>query len=217
MAMTNKVFDLFSNDSTKLQYQLYTVGNIVDNYNKTLFKYTKPFKGRLSKPKTDTKKIPKQFMSIEEYINSNSVWRNIIKFINSTDNININDYIDTMIKNWHNIALYIGKPNIESPMANLIFSPKMVNMYNRFVNIEKNESDMNKHLDVKRGEDFYRLTPSMQSNINSLFMLKNLNSDLTFHDIINIFVGEFEQEFKNIILSMDENEISEDSLALKFR
>ena len=66
---------------------------------------------------------------------------------------------------------------------------------------------MNKHLAVKKTNDFYRLSPSLQSNVNSLFKLKKLNNDMTYKDIVSLFSGEFESKFVDVISAMKEEEI----------
>lgn len=197
-----------------IQYKIKLLIGIIESYNKVLYRYTRSFKGRIAVPKTDN--YPKKYMNVEEYIDSKSQWKTILKFISAETGVDYSDYIDVMVRNWHQVAVYINKPNVTSPMPNVIFSPKMVKFYEKLVSVEKQSAELNKHLAVKHSDDFYRLTPSIQSNINSLITLKNLNPELSYHDIIAIFQGEFENRFKELVLSLGETEIDEEKLLSKY-
>lgn len=197
-----------------IQYKIKLLTGIIESYNKVLYRYTRSFKGRIAVPKTDN--YPKKYINVEEYIDSKSQWKTILKFISAETGVDYSDYIDVMIRNWHQVAVYINKPNVTSPMPNVIFSPKMVKFYEKLVSAEKQSAELNKHLAVKHSDDFYRLTPSIQSNINSLITLKNLNPELSYHDIIAIFQGEFENRFKELVLSLGETEIDEEKLLSKY-
>lgn len=208
----NSVFKCMRDNT--IQYKIKLLISIIESYNKVLYRYTRTFKGRVAVPKTDN--YPKKYMNVEEYISSKSQWKTILKFISAETGVDYSDYVDVMVRNWHQVAAYINKPNTASPMLNVIFSPKMVKFYEKLVSIEEQSAELNKHLAVKHSEDFYRLTPSIQSNINSLITLKNLNPELSYHDIISIFQGEFENRFKELVLSLDETEIDEEKLLSKY-
>jgi hypothetical protein len=203
--------------NNKEMLQLVTVSRVVNIYNKILFKYTKSFTGKLATPKTSLKDIPKKYITIKEYLNSKSSWKQILKFLDNVKIDDINDYIDVMIRNWPEIAIYINMKDRKIPLSSIIFSTKMSNLYEKFKVKEASSTKLNKHLALKKTHDYYRLTPSLQSNINSLFRLKNLNSSLSFAEIVEIFSGEFEPEFANIIKEMDENDITVENLSTKFK
>lgn len=213
--MTN-IFGSFIDNSSK--YRAIAIFNVCNAYNKALYKYTKSFKGKIPTPVTDSSKIPNKYLSFDEYLKSKAIWKSILKFIGEKEsNIDINNYLDVMIRNWHSIAVYINKPEIVTPMPNMIFSLKIAKFYEKFKEDERHQDEMNKRLAVNKSEDFYRLTPSIQSSINSLFKLKNLNPNLSFHDIIQIFVGEFDSDFRRIVLSISESDISENELLSRFK
>jgi hypothetical protein len=204
--MKNNIFNFAVNQSDV--YKLKIIFEAVKTYNGILFKYTKNFRGKISLPKTELNNIPKTFINIDEYINSKPVWKNILKFINTSTNLDLHDYIDTMIRNWNDISIILNCSNIDRPTANIIFSVKMLSIYNKIKDKEHNIKEINKSLNVTRDENFYRLSPSLQSNINSLFRLKTINPTMSYHDIIIIFSGEFEDSFKQIVLSINEKDIS---------
>lgn len=212
----NNIFDsIISEDEEK--NKLDDIYDIANMYNKILWKYTKDFKGKIALPTNDFSKISKKIMNLEEYINSKSKWKNILKFLSVIDeNMSVTDYIDTMIKNWQEISIY-SNCNSSTPKSNIIFSPKLIKKYYEFKENEKNTIEINKHLNITHDSEFYRLNPSMQSNINSLFRLKDINSSLSYKDIVMIFTGEFEQEFKDVINKLDEKEIDRERLAKFFR
>lgn len=204
-------------NKNKDKLSLMTVSKIVTAYNRILYRYTKGFAGKLACPKTDLSAIPKKFITVTEYLNSKAQWKQIMKFVETANISDINDYLETMIKNWSQIAVSINMADRKVPLSSIIFSVKMSSMYDRFKTKEATSDQINKHLALKKTEDFHRLTPSLQSNINSLFRLKNLNSELTYSQIVQIFSGEFEPEFATTILSMDEAEITHDTLTSKFK
>jgi hypothetical protein len=206
----NNIFDFAINK--KDLYKLQLLSKVVTEYNSAMYRYTKDFKGRISVPKTELKDIPKKFINTEEYLNSKPVWKNILKFINANPNIDIIEYIELMIKNWNTITTILNRLEMKIPTPNIIFSVKMVSVFTKIKDKENNIIELNKHLNINRNEDFYRLTPSIQSNINSLFRLKNINPNMTYHDIISTFIGEFDSDFKNKILNINESDITYDYL-----
>jgi len=200
-----------SNKSTCTKLDL--ISNVIDQYNKILYRYTGDFKGRISLPKLD--KIPRKYLSIHEYINSKPEWKNIMKFLSESGIDNVYDYIDIMIRNW-NITKANMNLKMNKPTANIIFSLKMTYLYEKYLKMEANKEDMTKHLAIKNNDGFYRLTPNKQSNINSLIRLKKINSELSYHDIVDIFKAEFEIDFINKIKSTPLNEITEETLVSMF-
>jgi len=212
MTKTNYTFKSNSKD----MLSLLAISKIATLYNKILFKYTKGFAGKIAVPKTDVSAIPKKFMTIAEYLNSKPAWKQIAKFMSEANIKDINDYLEVMIRNWPQISTIINMNDRKIPLSSIIFSVKMSSMYDRFKTKELDSANINKHLALKISEDFNRLTPSLQSNINSLFRLKSLNSNLTFKEIVQLFTGEFEQEFISIILDLDETEITYEKLSKMF-
>jgi hypothetical protein len=212
---TKNKYSFVHNNKDKLQ--LLTVAKVVSAYNKILFKYTRSFPGKIAMPKTELTDIPKKYITIKEYLNSKPAWKQIIKFLENLKVDDINDYLDVMIRNWPNIAMHINMPDRKVPLSSMIFSLKIATMYDQFKDKEASSAKINKHLALKKTDDYHRLTPSLQSNINSLFKLKNLNSNLSFTEILEIFSGEFESEFVDIVKEMDENDITFENLSLKFK
>jgi len=202
--------------NSKDMLTLLSISKIATIYNKIIFKYTKSYLGKIAIPKTDVSAIPKKFMTIKEYINSKPAWKQIIKFMSESNVIDINEYLDVMIRNWSQISNAINIPDRKIPIPNLIFSVKIATMYDRFKTKEEDSANINKHLALKTSEDFHRLIPSLQSNINSLFKLKSLNPNLTYKEIIHLFVGEFEQEFITVIDNLDESDITYEKLSKMF-
>jgi len=213
MEIKSKYSSIYNN---KDKLQLLTIAKIINTYNKTLFRYTKSFVGKIAIPKTDLKNVPKKYITIKEYLNSNPIWKQIINFLENVNIDDINDYIDVMIRNWPEIAVHINMTDRKIPLSNVIFSTKMSSMYDKFKAKEISSIKINKRLALKKTEDYHRLIPSLQSNINSLFRLKNLNPNLSFIEILEIFPGEFEPEFANIIKKMDESDITFENLLAKF-
>lgn len=216
--MTNKNISFLNNINKKMS-ELILIEKIANMYNKILYKYTRDFKGRIAVPKTDTSKIPKKFNKVSDYLESVPAWKQILKLVQvlNFNNIEVYDYLDTMIKNWSEIAMLVNMPDRKIPLSNIILSPKMVNIYHDFKNKEETRKELNKLWITKTNEDFYRLTPSLKVNIKSLFKLKKLNPSLSFYDIINIFRGEFEPEFAEKILSLKEEDITIENLSKIFR
>lgn len=206
----------FSLTNNKTYSQILLINKIATTYNKLLYKYVRTHSGKIAVPKTEIEKIPKKFISLEEYKNSKSIWKQILKFTENTK-VDVYDYLDTMIKNWNNIALIVNMPERKTPLAAIIFSSKFISTYEKFKGKEEMSNKLNRRLALNTSEDFYRLTPSLQSNINSLFKIKALNSDLTYHQIVEIFSGEFEQSFKDVVLNLKNEEITQDKLLEIFR
>ena len=200
----------------KDKLNLQVLEKITKMYNKLLYQYTKSFSGRIPVPKTDISKIPKKYITVNEYIQSKSVWKQILKFMKEAVDLDLTEYLNVMFRNWYDISLYINMPDRKIPLSSIIFSTKMIPMFYKFKEKERLQHELNKHLLSKRSEDFYRLTPSLQSNINSLFKLKSLNSNISYHEILDIFRGEFEQEFIDKVKELDESEITPENLALIF-
>lgn len=196
--------------------KLFLINNIVKSYNKCLYKYTLDFKGRLPAPKLDISKIPKKYMSLSEYLESKPVWKQIIRFTKEEKGINIDDYIDVMIRHWNDIIMAFNMKQ-KTPLSNIIFSTKMISMYDRFKTEDSEKDIINKNILNKKSDDFYRLTPTLKTNIDSLFKLKKLNPELSYKEIINIFSGEFEEIFVKAILDLDENEINYKKLSILFK
>lgn len=209
ISLTNKL----NND----KLDLFLLKKVAETYNKILYIYTKTFKGKIPIPRIDTTKIPKKYISINEYINSKSIWRQILKFIKEMSNIDISDYLNVMFRNWRDIALHINKPDQLIPLSNIIFSVKIAPLYYKYKEREQLQEELNKHLPNRKSADFYRLTPSLQSNVNSLFKLKKLNPDILYHDIVDIFVGEFEDVFVAKVKELDESEITVENLMNMFK
>lgn len=216
MNMMNKAV-LLNNKLNTDKINLFLINKVAEIYNNMLYMYTKNFKGRIPVPKTDISKIPKKYISINEYINSKPIWRQILKFTREMNNIDISDYLNVMLRNWRDIALRINKPDQLMPLSNIIFSLKIAPLYYTYKEREKLQEELNKHLCCKKSDDFYRLTPSLQSNVNSLFKLKKLNPNISYHDIVDIFKGEFEDEFVKCIKQLDESEITVERLTSMFK
>jgi len=200
----------------KNQMKLMMIKNVAEMYNRTLYAYTRDFKGKLPVPKTDVSKIPKKFMSINEYVESKTQWKQIINFIENSEDLDLNDYFNIIVKNWNTIALSFNMKQ-KTPLTGIVFSPKMINYYRSLKQKEEQSKVINQHLSVKFDDDFYLLQPSFQSNINSLFRLKKLNSDMLFHEILDVFPGEFEQEFVEIVKQMDESSITQENVINKLK
>lgn len=169
--------------------------DIVKFYNKKARQYTGGFNCNISCPK-DRSHMPNEFMSFSDYLRSKKIWIQILNFINKNSDIeDLHDYIDVMIRNWRNIENGIGC-KIKKPTATIIFSSKLTFLYSKFKKIEKDKETKNQNIVMNlHDKKIDRLSPSMQSDYNSLYRLKNINSGLTYKDVLNIFKAEFSEEF----------------------
>lgn len=198
------------------QMQLILLSKIIDKYNSYLYKYTNNRIGRIPKPVDSLDKIDnKKYITFDEYIRSKPVWKQILNFVKETD-FDYDDYFDIMIKNWKDISVKINQTERKIPIPSVILSLKMVYLYEKYKKIEENKMEVNRHLALKQSSDFNRLSPSLQSNINSLFKLKNINPDLSYQEVIQIFSGEFESDFADIIKTMSDEDITPEFLSKKF-
>lgn len=188
------------------------MNEVIDAYNKALFYVTKGFKGRLPRLKSSVSEIPKNFMSVKEYIVSKTVWKQIMSFLDNKEDLNPVEYTSFMVKHWSDVALAINMTKADFPIAGIIFSPKMRWVYDKLKENETISNELNKNRIVTIDDSMSRLKPTMIGNINSLFRLKKLNFDLSYHDIVTIFAGEFDSEFSSIILSLDEETITPENI-----
>jgi len=184
------------------------INSVIDVYNSKLYKYCRDNRGRIPKIKEDFSSIPQnKFMNLDEYLNSVPIWNQISLFMKEYNkDVRIEEFIDVMMKNWRDIAAHLNS-NFKRPLARIIFSEKLIYLYDKYVEKSEDIEIMNKHLAAKKTNDFYRLSPSLQSNVNSLFKLKKLNTDMSYKDIVSIFSGEFESKFVDVISAMKEEEI----------
>lgn len=199
------------NKNTKYHVEL--LCDVIDMYNRNLLKFTGGYRGRIAKPKID--KIPKKYISINEYLDSRPEWKNILKFVIESNVSDINDYIEVMMRNWNKTKTNMNI-NLVKPTPNILFSLKMTWVYDKYKGIELDTANRTKHLPMRSSEEFHRLTPSSQTNINSLIRLKRINSDLTYHDIVDLFRGEFKSDFVEIIKSTPDKDINEETLVKLF-
>lgn len=213
----NKKFNILNRN--KISLNIKTLNFIIDLYNRNLYKYTNSYYGKIPKIKEDFQKISsKKYMSLEEYLNSVPVWSQINDFLKDLpEHIKIQDYIDMFFKNWNLISINLNIDKIKKPLPRILFSSKLIYLYDKFTKKETEFENINKHLNYKKNEDFYRLTPSLQSNVISLFKLKNLNPDLNFKEIMILFNGEFESDFVKKVNSLKEEDINEDNLLNIFK
>lgn len=202
----------------KININIKTINTVIDIYNSNLYKFTNSPIGRIPKIKEDFNKISsKKFMSLEEYLNSIPLWNQIDKFLKDLPNdIKIYDYINMFFKNWNDIATRLNLTKYKKPIARIIFSSKMIYLYSKYKEKDEKVKVLNKHLNAKKDDNFYRLTPSLQSNVNSLFKLKKLNPDLKYKEIISLFIGEFEEEFIDKVNALKEEDINIDMLSELF-
>lgn len=209
--MAKKV--VFQRKQNIMKNNLLVISNIISIYNKCLNKYTDNYKTRLPMIATNTDNIPKKYININEYIHSKPIWKQINTFVDKSGVDNVGDYIDVLLRNWNNIAVTFNNDKLMGkPLANVIFSTKTVYLYEHFKKIETNREELTNHLNINNTDDFYNLTPTLQGNINSLFRLKNINSDMTYKDIVSIFSAEFDEQFISLINRLDENEINENKV-----
>ncbi len=200
-------------NSNPLKRRIIVINAAIKAYNFSLYKYTKQFHGRIPVLKDDfTKVSDKKYMSLKEYFHSNPIWVQIDDFLKTTD-VNIYEYCDIMVKNWFDISIRLNITNQKKPIPSIVFSSKMIPIFEKYVELDERHIEMNKHKAVKKSDNYYLLVPSLQSNINSLFKLKKLNSDLSYHDIVTLFKGEFESEFIDVVLSVNNEQIDSELLA----
>ena len=185
-------------------------------YNSCLYKYTKSWVGKIPACVTDITKIPNKFVTINEYLNSKKIWKQVLSFISNTEVKDYGDYFDVMFRNWNEIALFMCKDILKRPVASIIFSEKMINFYYKFKNHEEKANELNENKLIKKDEGFYLLEKTMQQDINNLFKLKKINTDLKFHDIISIFRGEFDKKFIEAIKDIPEENINIDNITKMF-
>ena len=202
-----KMCNQFSDDNN-----LKIIQTICDIYNKKLYKYTNSFVGRISKPKNATD-IPKQYMSISEYIDSNAQWKRILDFHSRIveEQVDINDYFDIMIKNWANISYAYNIKGHNRPIFATLISKYGISTYKKYKKMEERDLLINRGR-IETKEENVPIMPTLQADINSLFRLKNINTEMSYTDIIDTFVGEFSNQFKNIIHNMKEENITEENL-----
>lgn len=203
-------------DNRKKVEILFTLNKIIQKYNSYLYKYTKSWLGKIPNCKTDVDKIPKNFITINEYLKSKKIWSQILSFIANTEIKDFDDYFDTMIRNWNEITLSINKINLKRPLPNMIFSEKMINFYYNFKKSEDVAKSHNTNLLLNKDDGFYLLEKTMQQDINNLFKLKKINTELSFHDIIIIFGGEFDDRFKDVVLNIPEENIDVENITKLF-
>lgn len=217
MMYLSQKFNLINRN--KISINIKTINNVIDIFNTSLYKFTGSPIGKLPKIKEDFNKISsKKYASLEEYLNSIPIWTQISNFLKDFPNdIKIYDYIVVFFKNWNDISARLNLTKYKKPIARIIFSSKMVYLYYKYVEKEEKINNLNKHLNAKKDDNFYRLTPSLQSNINSLFKLKKLNSDLKYKEILSIFTGEFEESFIKILNSLKEEDIVIEKISELFK
>ena len=189
--------------------------NLTKFYNTKFTEYTRSYKGRISVPTKDKNLIAKHYFSVKEYIKSKPLWIAILT-CNSVMENEIYNYIETMIKNWNEIKVIINCTKMVLPVSNIIFSPKMYKYYFKFVDNEEKKKEINRHLSIKTNNEFYTLNPNIAVDISTLINLQVLNSDLTYHEILDIFSGEFHPEFKIKVLNMKIEEINQETLEKMF-
>jgi len=197
--------------------RLLLLARVTEAYNRILYKYTKSNRGKIAVPRTNTIEIPRKYATINEYVNSKPAWRQILNFVKETDGVNIEEYLNVMFRNWRDVAVHANIPNQETPLSSVIFSTKVAPLFYKYKERERLSEELNKHLPNRKSEDFYRLTPSLQSNVNSLFRLKKLNPDIPYHEIVDIFKGEFEDVFVSKVKELDESEITVENLMRVFK
>ena len=188
------------------------IQSVCDVYNRTLFKYTNSFVGRISRPK-DSSDIPKQYMSVNEYISSNAQWQRILDFHKRIidEQVDIVDYFDTMIKNWTNISYAYNIKGHVRPVFATIISKYGILTYWKYKKMEEKNLLMNRGR-IEENKIVSPIMPTLQSDINNLFRLRSMNEEMSYYDIVNVFTGEFSNQFKNIVHNMKEENITKENL-----
>ena len=188
------------------------IQSVCDVYNRTLFKYTNSFVGRISRPK-DSSDIPKQYMSVNEYISSNAQWQRILDFHKRIidEQVDIADYFDTMIKNWTNISYAYNIKGHVRPVFATIISKYGILTYWKYKKMEEKNLLINRGR-IEENKIVSPIMPTLQSDINNLFRLRSMNEEMSYYDIVNVFTGEFSNQFKNIVHNMKEENITKENL-----
>lgn len=188
------------------------IQSVCDVYNRTLFKYTNSFVGRISRPK-DSSDIPKQYMSVNEYISSNAQWQRILDFHKRIidEQVDIADYFDTMIKNWTNISYAYNIKGHVRPVFATIISKYGILTYWKYKKMEEKNLLINRGR-IEENKIVSPIMPTLQSDINNLFRLRSMNEEMSYYDIINVFTGEFSKKFIDIIKNMKEEDITRENL-----
>ena len=204
-------------DSKSAKTTLQFIHSTINIYNKLLYKYTHQFIGRQANVKINPLDIPKKFLNVNEYIKSKSIWKQILVFhdeIKNTD-IDMYDYLNSMMQDWHSIAIALElKGTIaDIPNARILFSSKMLGYYNRLKEHTEKKDEYNK-LYLTEEKKSVRLSPSKKHNINSLFKLKQLNPDLSYKEIVSLFIGKFDDDFRQYVI--DNENITKEKLLKLF-
>lgn len=188
------------------------IQSVCDVYNRTLFKYTNSFVGRISRPK-DSSDIPKQYMSVNEYISSNAQWQRILDFHKRIidEQVDIVDYFDTMIKNWTNISYAYNIKGHVRPVFATIISKYGILTYWKYKKMEEKNLLINRGR-IEENKIVSPIMPTLQSDINNLFRLRLMNEEMSYYDIVNVFTGEFSKKFIDIIKNMKEEDITRENL-----
>lgn len=179
-------------------------------YNKSLFKYTQSWKGKIPVPEKNLKKIANKYSTVSEYIQSNKKWQKLLEF--DEIHFSFESYIDIMIKNWLNIRSLLNNTNLSvTPMFNVILSPKLNSLYWKFVekdNIKANQT-------IKRtiiNYDSDTLVPTIDSDINSFIFYNNKYPNMSIDDILLTFRRDFSVEFLKVIEKYKENNYNKNDI-----
>lgn len=198
-------------DATNLQI----VQSICDIYNSKLIKYTNGFVGKIARPK-DVYNMPKKYLSINEYLSSNAQWKKILPFHSMLvkENIDISDYFDTMIKNWADISYTYNIKRSDRPIFSVIISKYGIQSYQKYKKLAENDTIANRARITD--ETFNRVSTLSPDNIkvdiDKLFNIKKLNDDLSYKEIVNLFSGDFSKKFKDIIDTLNEDDITKENI-----
>lgn len=168
---------------------------IADKYNNL----NKSYKAKYPKPNKD--KIGKnKYSTLNQYINSKNIWVSTLSLLKelNKNNINIDDYIKTMIGNWDYIRFYLFIKNLY-PLPKVIFSEKGIFIYNSIVRNKEKVNNNNKDKVINK-----ITIDNYNSNMLKLNNMIKAHKQLSDLDILTIFRNEFDDDFiKKYINSLE--------------
>lgn len=213
------VFGKLKNENENIvskTYFMFFVG-LCNNINSTYKKYNNGYINIIPVPKSNLKEV-KDYDNLTAYLASNKKWVKVDKMFKKLreEKIDMIQYLSVLLENWFRVKNILGITSKEfQPNFNILFSDKLIPVYCSIKNIEIKE-------DIERKKDFVvkdtkpeRINKTFGADYNSLFRIKALNSDLGFHDIVSIFIGEFDKEFAELILKEREELITKEYLKKK--
>lgn len=163
-------------------------------YNKHLKKYSGDI-GKIPIPEKNLKLLEGKFFSIDDYINSDKRWKKILEFDESY--YTFSDYTETLIKNWRSIRLMLNTHIPNTPVFNVVISPKLQHVYWKFK--EKDTKIRAKNMYKVSKEAIDTLYSSVYGDIKSFIRHSKNNPDLSLHDLLITYNRDFSNEFLVLI------------------